>query len=153
MKITIFIASVLFFLPSLSQALCVNGDHVNLRAKPDAKSKVTWIVGRNMPLMEVERKGAWMQVKDFEGERHWIHLRNVTSRVDCVVVRAKVANLRLGPGSQFAQTDLGYVKKYATFKKLGRDEEWLKVQDAFGQIHWAHETTVWEPRNYSRVTF
>lgn len=140
-------------MPSVSLALCVNADHVNLRAKPDAKSKVSWVVGRNMPLIQIDKRGPWLQVRDFEGEKHWIHARHVTSKVNCVVVRAKVANLRLGPGSEYHPTDLGLVKKYATFKKVGREEEWLKVQDSFGQIHWAHEKSVWEPRNYSRITF
>jgi SH3-like domain-containing protein len=136
-----------------SHAVCVLQNKVKLRAKPDAKAKVTWVVGQHMPLVEVQRKGAWYQVQDFEGEKHWVHARNITWKGSCVVVKAKTTNLRLGPGQNFAQTELGKAKKYATFKKIGRDEEWYKVQDAYGQVHWAHENTVWEPRNYSRVNF
>jgi len=145
------VLTILF--PLMSQALCVVNDHVPLRTKPDGHSKVSWIVGKNMPLLEVDRKGAWLQVKDLEGAKHWVHARNVTSRFNCVVVRARSTTLRSGPGPQFGQTDLGFVKKYATFKKIGRDEEWIKVQDSFGVIHWVNETAMWEPRNYSRITF
>lgn len=106
-----------------------------------------------MPFREVDRKGAWYQVQDFEGEKHWVHARNVSWKESCVVVKAAKAILKIGPGATFAPTDLGSVGKYATFKKLGRDEEWLKVQDVYGQTHWAHENTLWEPRNSSRVTF
>ncbi len=144
---------MLLFVPGLSQALCVSGDNVNLRSKPDAKSKISWVVGRNMPLLEVDRKGPWIQVKDLEGSRHWVHARNVTSKVNCVVVRSRTAHLKAGPGSQFGQTDLGFAKKYSAFKKIGRDEEWIKVQDSYGEVHWVNETTMWEPRNYSRITF
>ena len=151
--VTRILVAALILFPSFAFALCVNSDNVSLRAKPDANAKVSWTVGRNMPLLQVDRKGAWIQVRDFEGEQHWIHARNVNTRIECVVVRSSIANLRSGPGSQFGQTDLGFVKKYATFKKITRDEEWLKVQDAFGQIHWVHEKTLWEPRNYSHVTF
>lgn len=134
-----------------ANALCISNPQANLRAKPDGK--VSWIVGRYMPLVEVSRKGPWIQVKDFEGEKHWVHARMVTSKMNCVVVRSKVANLKSGPGANFGPTELGKVKKYATFKKLGRDDEWLKLQDEFGYVHWVHENTVWEPRNYKRVSF
>jgi SH3-like domain-containing protein len=151
MKNWIFIFSLL--LPFSAKSLCVVNDKVKLRAGPNDKSKVSWIVGQHMPLVEVEKKGAWYQVQDFEGEKHWVHARHVSGKGSCVVVKVKTANLRIGPGSNFAQTDLGSVRKYSTFRKIGRDEEWLKVQDIYGQVHWAHENTVWEPRNYTRVKF
>lgn len=152
LKILVVFSGLVFSVSA--SALCVNADHVTLRAKPSAKSKVSWTVGKNMPLLHAGRKeGPWIQVKDLEGEHHWIHARYLTHKVDCVIVRANTTNLRIGPGKQFAQTDLGTVKKYATFRKVGRDEDWIKVQDGFGQIHWTHESTVWEPRNYSRITF
>jgi len=144
---------LIFVLPSLSHALCIKSDNVNLRAKPDQNSKVTWVVGKNMPLLQIDKKGPWIQVKDFEGEKHWVHARNITHGVNCVVVKAKSASLRSGPGQNFGQTELGVVRKYATFQKTGRDEEWIKVRDNFGQTHWTHERNMWEPRHYSRITF
>jgi SH3-like domain-containing protein len=138
---------------SVSHALCVTSERVNLRAKPSGNSKVTWVVSKYMPLIQVDRKGAWIQVADVDNSRHWVHARNVSSRLDCVVIKTKVANLRMGPGSEYHNTDLGSAKKYATFKKLGRDEAWLKLQDDYGHVHWAHENTIWEPRSYTRVRF
>lgn len=148
---TLFIISFLF--ANLSHALCVTSDRVSLRSKPDPKAKVTWIVDRYMPLLQVERKGAWIQVADVDNSKHWVHARNVSAKIDCVVVRSKNAKLRLGPGSEYHQTDLGLAKKYATFKKLGRDEAWLKIQDDYGHDHWVHEDTIWEPKSYRRVSF
>lgn len=150
-----FLTSILifFFLNLSAQAACINQDRVKFRTKPDAKAKVSWVVGQNMPVIEVNKKGAWYQVQDFEGEKHWVHARHLTWKGSCVVVKAKMANLRLGPGQTFPPTELGSVKKYAVFKKVGRDDDWIKVQDNFGQIHWAHENNFWEPRGYSRVSF
>ena len=145
---------VLFLIQvSSAQGACIAQNKVKMHSKPDPKAKVSWVVGENMPVLEVNKKGAWYQVQDFEGEKHWVHARHLTWRGSCVVVKSQVANLRLGPGQKFASTDLGSVKRYAVFKKVGRDDDWLKLQDSYGQIHWAHENNFWEPREYSRVNF
>jgi len=133
-------------------AVCVSKSEVELKTKPDGKGSA-WIVGRYMPLMQVSRKGAWIQVMDVDSSKHWIHARYLTDDFDYVIVRSSTANLRLGPGTQYPSTDLAVVRKYATFRKLGRDEDWIKVQDEFGQIHWLHESTVWEPRFRTKVSF
>jgi SH3-like domain-containing protein len=138
---------------SLSHALCVTSDRVKLRAKPDAKAKVTWVVDRYMPLLQVEKKGAWIQVADVDNSKHWVHARNVSGKIDCLVVKSKVAKLRLGPGTEYHPTDLGAARRYSTFKKMGRDDAWLKVQDDYGKDHWVHEDAIWEPRSYRRVSF
>ncbi|MCC6138207.1 MAG: hypothetical protein IT287_06220 [Bdellovibrionaceae bacterium] len=141
------------FLYTHVHAVCVSDNEVELKVKPDAKAKSSWVVGRYMPLVEIGRKGAFRQVSDMDGSKHWIHARHLTSKYNCVIVRSDTANLRLGPGTQYPQTDLSYVRKYAVFKKVDRDEEWIKVQDEFGQYHWMHEQTLWEPRLRTKVTF
>lgn len=138
---------------SQAYATCVSNNEVELKSKPDAKSKVSWIVGRYMPLLQVDRKREWIQVVDVDSAKHWIHARNLTTKFDCVIVRTESVNLRLGPGTQYPLTDLSYARKYSTFKKIGRDEEWIKVQDEFGQVHWLHEKTVWEPRIRTKIQF
>jgi SH3-like domain-containing protein len=147
------LVSLLFFTQLSAQAACITQNKVKLRAKPDPKAKVSWVVGENMPVLEINKKGAWYEVQDFEGEKHWVHARHLTWKGSCVIVKSLTAKLRLGPGQKFASTDLGSVKRYAVFKKVGRDDEWLKLQDSYGQIHWAHENNFWEPREYSRVSF
>lgn len=134
-------------------AVCIDGDGVELKAKPSDKAKVTWVVGRYMPLLMGDRKGAWIEVYDVDSVRHWVHARHLTSKFDCLIVRTSSANLRRGPGESHPNTDLSYVKKYGTFKKIGRDEDWLQVQDEFGQTHWLHENTIWEPRVRRKVSF
>lgn len=134
-----------------SYATCVSNNEVALKSKPDGKT--SWIVGRYMPLIELSRKGAWIQVSDVDNTKHWIHARNLTSKFNCVIVKSDTANLRLGPGTQYPLTPLSYVRKYSSFKKIDRDEEWIKVQDEFGQVHWLHEKMVWEPRVRTKVSF
>lgn len=151
MKFIIFFFS---FGVSLSGfAACISSDFVELRAKPSEKAKVTWTVGRYTPLLVGERQGAWYQVTDMDSKRHWVHARYLTTKYDCLIVRTSSANLRQSPSAQSPNTPLAYIRKYGTFKKLGRDEEWLKVQDEFGYVHWIHENTVWEPRFHRRMSF
>lgn len=149
----LFLFLLIFSMNTAAHALCVTSERVKLRAKADGKSKVTWIVGKWMPLVQLDRKGAWIQVSDVDGSRHWVHARNVSNSIDCVIIKSKIANLRMGPGSEYHNTDLGAAKKYATFRKLGRDEAWLKLQDDYGQVHWAHENTLWEPRSVRKISF
>lgn len=153
MKKILFIAVVSFFLPSWAWCVCVSSSGVELKSKPSAKAKSSWTVGRYTPLLQLDRKKEWVHVVDVDGTKHWIHARYLTSKVNCVMVRASTAKLRSGPGMKYPQTDLAFVKKYAVFKKLERDEEWLKLQDEYGHIHWAHENTLWEPRVRSKVSF
>ena len=151
MKIFLLLSIVFFSTSSL--ALCVNAEKANLRSKPSAKSRVTWVVERYMPLKRVKRKGAWLQVRDLDRKKHWIHRKLVTDNFRCAAVKVNRANLRSGPGSKFKRTDLAYVRKYAAFKKMDRDDAWLKLRDNYGRTHWAHESTLWEALNYSRHTF
>ncbi|MBY0314262.1 MAG: hypothetical protein K2Q26_01995 [Bdellovibrionales bacterium] len=151
MKTLLLLLSLI--LSTTSHALCVNSDKTRLRSRPDAKSKISWTVPKFMPLLQVDRKGAWIQVKDVDGAKHWVHAKYVSSKLDCAVVKAKTANLRVGPGTNFGITDLGRARKYSAFQKVDRDEEWLKLKDDYGQVHWAHENAIWEPRSRSRVSF
>lgn len=144
---------VLFLFSLSSHSVCVSSNVANLRAKPTTKSKITWVVGKYMPLLEVGRKGAWMRVKDLDGQIHWIHRKLITSNYKCAAVRLKKANLRKGPGTKHGKTLLGQAKKYASFRKLDRDEAWLKLKDDYGYVHWAHESTLWEPINKVTVSF
>lgn len=149
-SLVLFIFALFFSIQA--SASCVSKGEVELYSKPEGKGQ-SWIVGRYMPLLQVDRKGAWIQVVDVDNSRHWIHARYLTDDYDCVIVRSGTANLRLGPGTQYPSTDLAYVRKYATFRKLGRDEDWIKVKDEFGHIHWLHESNVWEPRYRTKVSF
>ena len=136
-----------------AQAVCVKVDKANLRAKASAKSKVSWVVGKYTPLLEVGRKGAWMKVKDQDGKTHWIHRKLVTYGFKCAAIKASRANLRNGPGTKHRQTLLGSARKYAAFRKLDRDDAWLKLRDDYGYTHWAHESGVWEPLYRARMSF
>ena len=149
-----FLIILVFLLGSSSAwSLCVKVDQANLRAQPSARSKLLWTVGKYMPLLPVKQKGAWIQVKDFEGKKMWIHGGLVSRRLDCAVVKVSKTNLRKGPGVRFGKTPLNSARRYMPFKKIKRDGAWLKLQDDYGYKHWVFEKSLWEPLAYANLTY
>jgi len=143
----------LIFIPFTASALCVNVSQANLRSKPSKKGRVLWTVGKYMPLIGIRSKGNWVNVKDLDGKKMWIHGGLVSEDIDCAVVKVNNSSLRNGPGTNFSKTLLSYAGKYMAFKKLGRDGAWLQLQDDFGHKHWVFEKNLWEPLAYSNVTY
>jgi SH3-like domain-containing protein len=134
-------------------ALCVSANQANLREGPSTQAKLVWTVGKYMPLMPIEQKGAWVQVKDLDGQKMWIYSSLVTNDFDCMAVRVSKANLRKGPGVKYPKTPLGFAHKYMPFKKIRRDGAWLQVQDDYGFKHWVVENNIWEPLNYTQLSY
>lgn len=136
-----------------SYGLCVTAPQANLRAKPTSKSKLLWTVGKYMPLIEVSEKGGWYLVKDLEGKKMWISKSLVSDDFDCAVVKVKKSVLRSGPGKKFAKTPLNFATRYMPFKKLERDGAWLHLRDDYGYEHWVYENNLWEPLNYTSLSY
>ena len=134
-------------------ALCVKVSKANLRAKPSAKSKLVWTVGKYMPLLEIKQKGSWIQVRGLEGKKMWIHGGLVSTRLDCAVVKVSKTNLRKGPGTRFGKTLLQSARRYMPFRKIERDGAWLRLQDDYGYKHWVFEKSLWEPLAYSSLSY
>lgn len=55
-------------------------------------------------------------------------------------VRASEANLRQGPGTQYAKS--WEVFKYMPFKASGKKGAWYRVKDVDGDTHWIHQNLV-----------
>lgn len=134
-------------------ALCVQAPQANLRAEPKADAKLIWTVGKYMPLLALKQKGSWIQVRDVDGARAWIHESLVSDQFDCAVVRVGKAQLRKGPGTEFANTPLSTADKYMPFKKLQREGAWLYLEDDYGFKHWVVENNIWEPLAYTRLNY
>jgi SH3-like domain-containing protein len=135
------------------EPVCVSKANVTLRRGPGEKYAATWTVPKYMPFLQIDKKGKWVKVRDLDGESHWVRRDKVSQRMSCLVVKARVAHLRKGPGSQEPIADLSTVDKYTPFRKLDRDGEWLKVRDDVAGVYWIHEDSVWIPMVHSRVEF
>ena len=149
----ILLISSLFLIPQTGWTLCVKASQANLRAEPKASGKLLWTVGRYMPLLEVREEGGWYLVRDLEGKKMWIASHLVSDDFDCAVIRVNQTNLRSGPDSKSAKTPLSVAFKYMPFKKLQREEDWLYLQDPYGGKHWVIDRNLWEPLEYTRLTY
>jgi SH3-like domain-containing protein len=71
----------------------------NLRQGPGTNHEKGWQVFKYMPLQKIGQKGDWYQMKDVDGDEHWIYSKLVTNDIRCAVVKVKSANVRTGPGT------------------------------------------------------
>jgi SH3-like domain-containing protein len=144
MAVVSYLLLFLFFIPIPSAALCVKTARANLRASPSRHSTKTWEVYKYMPFREIKRKGAWIKVKDMDGDYHWIYSKLVTSSIKCAVVKSKSANLRTGPGTKYKKKPyISSAQKYSSFKLLKVKGQWLKLKDEFGDTAWIHRKLLW----------
>jgi SH3-like domain-containing protein len=142
---------LLSLLISNAWALCVSTGTTNLRSEPSSKAKITWVAGQYTPLVELSRRGSWIEVQDMDGRKHWVYNTNVTSKYVCVSVRTGTAKVRTSPGGEIA--DMRQFDKYTAFKRLDVSGEWYEVQSVWGTNYWIHESTVWRPVRVTNVKF
>ncbi len=124
-----------------------------LRKGPGSQFPVSWKVSRFMPFLKGEKKNGWVNVQDLEGETHWAQARDLTTSMQCLVVKSPVATLRKEPSTSAATADLRNVDKYTPFKRTEAQGEWYHVEDETGRSAWLHESTIWKPTKFSNVDF
>jgi SH3-like domain-containing protein len=147
-----------FFLPfflwsNCGHGLCVKQNQTKLYAGPGKNTAVTWVVGKNMPLLELERRGSWVKVEDQDSESHWVPRSALTNSFQCLSVSVPVATIRKGPSSKQPLHEYRQLDRYTALKKLGQEEDWIKVEDGFGQDFWIHIDLVWRPLKASYINF
>ncbi|MDH5298211.1 MAG: SH3 domain-containing protein [Desulfobulbaceae bacterium] len=140
----LLLALFLVFFTALSagaaEYVVVNKDGVNIRSAPGTNSEVLWEVFKNFPLQVLERKGQWVQVVDFEGDKGWIFAPLLT-REKMVIVKTDSVNLRVGAGTNYEV--VATVKYGVVFKPLEAEGDWLKVQHEDGTTGWLNKPLVW----------
>lgn len=140
-----FLISVGLCLATLSSAqaqsmVSIRGSTVNMRTQPNTGSEIMWELKRGYPLKVVERKGRWLKVSDFEGDKGWV-ARSLTGHSPHFVVKSKTANMRKGPGTQHA-----IVGKVAYGDLLGTRSKrngWAEVVRADGKKGWISQKLLW----------
>lgn len=135
------------------EPVCVVRPKIKLYKGPGKDFAVTWTVPKYMPLLKLAQKGAWFKVQDLEGEVHWVSASNVSRKINCAVVKTKIAKLRRGPGREFPLAELSVVDRYTPFRKVERDGEWIHVRDDYDETYWVHETNVWMPVVRAKLSF
>ena len=118
----------------------VKGETVNLRAAPRTNAEITWQLKKGYPLKVIKRQGDWLQVRDFENDSGWI-ARSLTSRTPHHVVKAKIVNIRSGPGDQHrvvAKLTYGEV-----VRTLEVRNNWVRIEQPNGPRGWVSKKLLW----------
>lgn len=132
---------VLVHTPAIAREMVsINGNVVNMRSGPGTGSQILWELERGYPLEVLERKGDWLQVRDFENDKGWV-ARALTSRTRYHIVKARVANIRSGPSTRYRV--VGKSERYDLMRTRGSKSGWVKVQSADGVTGWVSKKLLW----------
>lgn len=150
----VFLLSLTCVSVAFGQAYCVTKSGARLKKTSSPKSPTSWRVPQYMPLQGTgKRKGAYLEVKDVDGQVHWVNRSEVTTSKICVVVRVQLSRLRQGPGKSFQASPLGLADRYMAFLDLGGEDGWTQVEDEEGEKAWISVDHVWKPVRKTRVSF
>ena len=137
------VTTALFAAPATAQAqsfVSIKGNKVNVREQPNTRSATLWELGGGYPLQVRQRKGNWLRVSDFESTLGWVHAP-LTSKKPHLVVTAPKANLRSGPGTQYAR--VGKLEQHEVVHTLKKSGRWAQVQRESGQKGWITRSLAW----------
>jgi SH3-like domain-containing protein len=87
-----------------------------------------------------QRKGQWLRVKDNETTLGWVHAP-LTGKTPHMVVTARTANLRAGPGQNHRV--VGRLDELEVVRTLGKQGSWAHVQRDSGQKGWVARSLTW----------
>ena len=118
----------------------VKGSTLNMRDGPGMNSSVLWELKRGYPLQVTKRQGSWLRVRDFEGDTGWV-ARSLTRKTPHHIVKAKVANVRSGPGTQ--SRIVGKAEYGEVLRTREKRAEWVRVDRDGGPDGWIAKRLLW----------
>jgi SH3-like domain-containing protein len=125
---------------SAANMVSVKGGILNMRKGPGTHTEVLWELRKGYPLQIQQRQGAWLKVRDFEGDSGWV-ARPLTDRTPHHVVKSRVANVRNKPSTQ------GRIVGKAEYGEVLRTQEkragWVRVERAEGPSGWISKKLLW----------
>ena len=133
--------------------VCVMTERANLRKGPGGEFPLALTVGQFTPFLKLSQKGGWSEVLDLDNEIYWVSNSVLSTRINCVVVKSKVATLRQAASASSPTAELAFADRYTPFKKVERDGAWIKLQDEYKATSWVHESNVWIPMMRAKVSF
>ena len=159
MHLCVSIICLSFFLaPGLSLAAnalpCVKVKEASVRAVPEKETKNPRKLKQYTPLETTGKtQRNWIQVKEFSGKTSWIHRRDISYNLKCVLIRVDKSKTFEGPGRDFPAVVTA--NKGEGLLDLGEGEDgWLRVETAQGEKYWVDLDHIWRPTaNHLRMSF
>lgn len=123
-----------------AEHVSVAGSQVNLRSGPGTQHQANWLLAKGYPLVVTQRKGAWLKVRDVDGDQGWVY-RNLANHVPHHVVKAEHANLRKGPGTQHPK--ITTLEQGEVLRTRQKTQRWVKVETSDGLKGWVARSLLW----------
>ncbi len=136
--LTIFLAVSAF---AQAKYATVGVQTANVRKCGGTKCTVKFKVWKYTPLemLQVSKDKNWVEVKDFEGFRGWIH-KDMLSETPGVCAKSDV-NIRKSPSTS---AEIAWiVEKGYPLKVLKKEGAWYQVTDDEGTKGWVNASVVW----------
>jgi len=131
---------IVFFIAEIAVAgdfVSVMKDGVNIRSGPSTEDDVLWEVFKDYPVEILQRKGDWVQVRDFENDKGWIYA-SLLSKETTIIVKVETANMRSGPTKD--DKIIATVKKGVVFTPVEQKGNWIKVRYKKDLTGWMYNT-------------
>lgn len=112
----------------------------NMRSGAGTRHEALWLLDQGYPLQVLGRQGAWVKVKDFEGDVGWVFGR-LTGPQRHFIVKVDRANVRRGPGLR--QRILASVRYGDVLRTLETRKDWVKVRLSGGPVGWVSRRLLW----------
>lgn len=122
------------------QYVSIKGSSVNVRETPSTRSATLWELSNGYPLRVTQRKGQWLKVRDHEEPLGWVYAP-LTAKTPHMVVTARTANLRAGPGQRHKV--VGKLEQHEVVRTLKKQGTWAHVQREGGQKGWVARSLAW----------
>lgn len=137
--LTVFASAFVMSSAFAAEYMSVVKDGINLRSGPDTKKEVLYQLPAGYPLEVIERKGQWLKVSDFEGDKGWIQ-ESMVNKTPHVIVKVKECKVRSGPSIKDKVVGTGV--KEVIFAKVDQKGDWIKIShpDLSG---WIQKDLVW----------
>lgn len=118
----------------------VTKNGVNLRSGPGTQNEAIFQLPAGYPLLVLERKGTWIKVRDYEGDKGWIQ-QSLVSSTPSVIVRVREAKIRSGPSA--SASEVGKAVKDVILNRTGTQGVWVKVSHPNLAAGWVHKDLLW----------
>lgn len=144
LSLALAFAATLFTLPapaaSAAEMVSVARPVINMRSGPGTAHEATWRLNQGYPLRVTGRKGAWLQVRDFEDDSGWV-LARLTGKKPHFIVKGQDVNVRSGPGTRYKV--VGKVQYGEVLTTIERRQGWARVRNADGLTGWVSRKLLW----------
>ena len=149
-KITIALFAVFFAVSANAAAkyASVGVKEANVRKCASARCAVKFKVWKYTPveMLGVSKDKQWVEVKDFEGFRGWIH-KDLLDKTPGLSAKSD-ANVRTAPSSKASVAWV--VEKGFSLKFIKKQGAWYQVEDDDGTKGWISSSVVWGFLEYKK---